>query len=73
MSCKKGGFVSIKHSNLIDLTAKMLSEICNDIKTEPKLTTLTGKELHSRTADTINDAKLDCRARGICEKEHFQI
>ena len=34
MSCKKGGFVSIKHKDLRDLTAKMLSEVSKDTEIE---------------------------------------
>ena len=58
MSCKKGGFVSIRHNDLRDLTAKMLSEVCKDTEIEPKLTTLTEKELDSRTAKITNEKNL---------------
>ena len=30
MNCKKGGFVTIRHNDLRDLTAKILSEVCYD-------------------------------------------
>ena len=30
MSCKKGGFVSIRHNDFYDLTARILSEVCKD-------------------------------------------
>ena len=68
MSRKKGGFVSIRHNDLRDLTANMLSEVCKDVEIEPKLTPLTGEVLGSRTANTTNDARLDIRARGIWER-----
>ena len=42
MSCKKGGFVTIRHKDLRDLTAIILSKICNDIEIEPKLVPLSG-------------------------------
>ena len=60
MSFKKGGFVSIRHNNLRDLTAKILSEVCKDIEIESKLIPLTGEELDSRTANI--------RARGVRER-----
>ena len=44
MSCKKRGFSSIRHNDLIDLTAKILSEVCKDTEIEPKLTPLTDRE-----------------------------
>ena len=68
MSCKKGGFVSIRHKDLKDLTAKMFSEICKDIEIEPKLTPLTSKGLGSSTANTVNEARFDIRARGFWER-----
>ena len=49
MSCKKGGFISIRQSILRNLTTKMLSKVCkcHNAKTEiePRLTPLMGKEL----------------------------
>ena len=38
MICKKGSFVSIRHNDLRDLTADMLSEVYKDLRIEPKLT-----------------------------------
>ena len=43
MSCKKGGFVTHRHNELRDITAKLLSEVCKDVEVEPLLTTLTGE------------------------------
>ena len=37
MTCKKGGFVSIRHNEVRDLTANMLREVCHDVSTEPTL------------------------------------
>ena len=31
LSCKKGGFVTLRHNSLRDLTAKMLDEVCTDV------------------------------------------
>ena len=36
-SCKKGGFVTLRHIELRDITAEMLGEICIDVKAEPML------------------------------------
>ena len=43
MSCKKGGFISIRHNDLRHLIANMLSKVCKDIEIEPKLTSLTSR------------------------------
>ena len=65
MSCKKGGFVSVRHNDLRDLTTNMLSKVCKDVEIEPKLTALTDEVFGSRTANTTNEARLDIRARGV--------
>ena len=68
MSCKEGGFVSIRHNDLRDLTAKIVSERCKDIKIEPKLLPPSGEELHGRTTNRSNKARIDIRARGFWER-----
>ena len=69
MSCKEvRGFFPIRHSDLRDLTAYMLSEVCKYIEIEPKLTTLTGKELDSRNVNTKNEVRLEVRAGGVWER-----
>ena len=68
MSCKKGRFVSIRHNDLRDITARIVSEVCKDTEIEPKLLPLSGEELHGRTTNRSNEARLDIRARGFWEK-----
>ena len=46
----------------------MLSKVCKDIEIEPKLTSLTGKELGSRTVNTTNEARFDIRAGRAWER-----
>ena len=35
MSCKKGGFVTLRHKEVRDVTATFLSEVCKDIEFIP--------------------------------------
>ena len=65
---KKGDFVSIRHNDLRDLTANMLSKVCKDVEIGPKLTPLTGEDLGSRTKNTTNEVRLDIRAHGDGER-----
>ena len=37
MSCNKGGFLSISHNDLRDLTARIVPDVCKDTEIEPKL------------------------------------
>ena len=54
MSCRKGAFVTIRHNDLRDLIAKILPEVCNDTKIEPKLVPLRGEDPNSRTVNISN-------------------
>ena len=63
MSSKKGGFVTIRHNDLRDLTGKILSEVFYDTDIESKLVPLSGEDLSNRTANRPNGARLDVRAR----------
>ena len=44
MSCKKGGFVTLRHNEVRDITATLLSEVCKDVELEPPLLILNGEE-----------------------------
>ena len=68
MGCKKGRFVSIRHNDLRDITARIVSEVCKDTEIEPKLLPPFGEEPHVRTTNRSNKARLDIRARGFWEK-----
>ena len=43
LDCKKGGFATIRHNNLRNFEADMLSKIVNDVEAEPELQPVTGK------------------------------
>ena len=36
MSCKKRGFITIRHNDLRDLTANVLTGLCEDVDIEPQ-------------------------------------
>ena len=63
--CKRGGFVSLRHNNLRDVTADILRShsICKDVQVEPVLLPVTGEHL---TAGTVTgEARLDVSARNF--------
>lgn len=64
LSCHKGGFVAIRHNEIRDTTAELLSEVCKDVEIEPKLTPVTGEVLPP-TAIITDDARADVSARGF--------
>ena len=62
LNCKKGGFVAMRHNNLRDFEADMLSKIVNDVETEPELQPVTGEIVEGLSG---NASRPDIRARGV--------
>ena len=65
MNCKKGGFITIRHNDLCDLTANLLTDVWRDVDIEPQLLPVTGEAFENRTANTSNEARVDIRSRGF--------
>ncbi|KAG0724825.1 hypothetical protein GWK47_039809 [Chionoecetes opilio] len=65
MTCKKGGFVCIRHDEVRDVTDSMLREVSRDVSTEPTLLPLDGEHMRYRTANTANEAQVDISAHGF--------
>ncbi len=70
MICPKGGFPIIRHNEVRDITADLLTEICHDVEIEPTLQPLIGEKLSNRTANTEDGARLDVKARGFWDRMH---
>ena len=66
LSCKKGGFVSLRDKFSRDITSSLLSEVCNNVQVEPQLQPLTG-ESFAPSAATGNEVRLEAYARGFWE------
>ena len=58
MSCKEGGFISIRQNDLRDLTAYLLP-VYNDVDIEARLLPVTGKKFENQSAKKRNEAKVD--------------
>ena len=65
LSCKKGGFIILRHNELRDFTTKQLSEVWHDVRLEPQLKPLASKIYHYSTLNTIEDARVDESAWGF--------
>ena len=59
LSCPKGGFTILRHNEVRDLTANILSEVCHNVCTEPSLQPLTSEQLTGASAITDNATRLD--------------
>ena len=65
LSCPTGGFPSIRHNEVRDITASLLSEVCHCVSVEPSLQPLSGEVLSHRSANTQDNARLDVAAHGF--------
>ena len=45
LSCKKSGFPAIRHNELCDFTANLLTKVCQNVCIEPHLQPLSGEVL----------------------------
>ena len=77
LSCAKGGYPSIRHNEIRDLTANLLSEVCNNVCTEPELLPVTGENLTGASANAQPGARLDIAANGVWggsfERTYFDV
>ena len=67
LSCNKGGFPSLQHNEIRDLTASLVSEVCSNVAVEPHLQPLSGKELNfdGASATTDDGARLNIAAASV--------
>ena len=65
LSCPRGGFPIIRHKEIRDVTASLLTEVCHDVMIEPNLQPLTGEALTRATSNTADGARLDIAVNGF--------
>ena len=65
LSCLKGGYPSIRHNELRDFTASLLSETCHGVAVEPSLQPVTSESLNGASANRQGGARLDIVASGF--------
>ena len=65
MVCPFGGFPTIRHNEVRDLTASLLTEVSHNVQTEPSLQPVTTKTFSLASANTADDARLDIKTRGF--------
>jgi len=66
-SCPKGGFPSIHHNKIRDLTARLLTGVCHEVEIEPTLHIVTGKQFVFASSNTNDGVRLDITANGFGE------
>ena len=70
LSCPTGGLPTIRHNELRDFTAKVMTEVCHDVCIEPPLQPISGEALSYATPTKDDEARLDIRAQGFWGNRH---
>ena len=70
LNCSFGGFPTIRHNELRDMTANLLSQVCSNVQVEPHLQPLSGETLSHRTLNADDQARLDISAKGFWNTSH---
>ena len=65
MCCYKGGFPTLHHYEIRDISAHLLREVCPNTRTEPGLQPLNSETFQLRTDIMDNKAQVDIRAEGF--------
>ena len=66
LSCPHGGFPTIRHNEIRDITAHLTSDVCHNVWIEPPLQHITSETMSYRTANIVEGARLDIKAQGFC-------
>ena len=65
LSCKKGGFITLRHDTIRDVFTTQLDKVCHNVQAEPHLIPLDGETFDLRSANTSEEARLDIKATGF--------
>ena len=65
MSCKMGGFVTLRYNKLRDITGALLEEVCHDVSIEPILQPISDSNLVPLTTNTNDGAGSDVSTRSF--------
>ena len=65
MICRHGGLTFVRHNELRNVTAELLSTVCNNVAIEPPLQPLSGESLIPMSANRQDDARADIHASGF--------
>ena len=65
LTCKTGGFIIMRHNEIRDLLANLLTDVCHNVILEPHLQPLSGESLSSSSATREENARLDVGVNGF--------
>ena len=65
ITCPKGGFPTIRHNEVRDITANILTEVSHSVTTEPHLQPVDREVFHHQSANREDNVWVDISARGF--------
>ena len=71
-TCPHGGYPTLRHNEIRDITAQLMSEVCPNVATEPTLQPVSNERFFHRSANIECGARLDVRAQGFWGIHHQQ-
>ena len=63
LSCKKGGYVAMRHNRVRDLEAELMKEVCHDVRIGPEILPIESDR--PRRGNTAEKARLDVSGIGV--------
>ncbi len=76
LSCKKGGYVNLRHNALRDGLANITKEVCRDVRTEPVLLPVEPNCFSNSRTTSADGARLDlsvCGLKSTFEYTYFDV
>ena len=65
LSCPCGGFPTIHHNEIRDITAHLMSDVCHNVGIELPLQHISSETMSLRTANVEEGARLDIKTQGF--------
>ena len=65
LSCPRGTFPIIRHNEIRDLPASLLTEVCHDVSVKPELQPIDGESMPNTTANSSQGVRLDIAVNGF--------
>ena len=65
LHCAKGGYTHMRHNEIRDTFATLISKVCFDVEIEPKLQSLQGESFVNNSTTIDEDARVDVKANGL--------
>ena len=71
-TCPHGGYLTLRHNEVRDISAQLMSEVCPNVAIEPTLQPVTNEHFSHWSANMETGARLNVRAQGFWGIHHQQ-